>query len=81
MGFCLHNNAAIAALAAQAAGAKKVLIVGCVLTLFLVFVFLYFYLARILWLFFFHHCVLFYAKFIMHTMEMIRRNYLMGALP
>ncbi|KAL9243347.1 hypothetical protein vseg_017245 [Gypsophila vaccaria] len=26
MGFCLHNNAAIAALAAQAAGAKKVLI-------------------------------------------------------
>lgn len=27
MGFCLHNNAAIAALAAQAAGAKKVLIV------------------------------------------------------
>ncbi|KAL8150603.1 hypothetical protein V2J09_020411, partial [Rumex salicifolius] len=27
MGFCLHNNAAIAALAAQVAGAKKVLIV------------------------------------------------------
>ncbi|KAK6795795.1 hypothetical protein RDI58_009250 [Solanum bulbocastanum] len=27
MGFCLHNNAAIAAAAAQAAGAKKVLIV------------------------------------------------------
>ncbi|KAK4803955.1 hypothetical protein SAY86_003772 [Trapa natans] len=27
MGFCLHNNAAIAALAAQAAGAKKVLII------------------------------------------------------
>ncbi|KAL6994893.1 Histone deacetylase 15, variant 2 [Sarracenia purpurea var. burkii] len=27
MGFCLHNNAAIAALAAQGAGAKKVLIV------------------------------------------------------
>ncbi|XP_021905585.1 histone deacetylase 15 isoform X2 [Carica papaya] len=27
MGFCLHNNAAIAALAAQIAGAKKVLIV------------------------------------------------------
>ncbi|XP_010905063.1 histone deacetylase 15 isoform X3 [Elaeis guineensis] len=27
MGFCLHNNAAIAALAAQSAGAKKVLIV------------------------------------------------------
>ncbi|KAK8657131.1 hypothetical protein V6N13_035387 [Hibiscus sabdariffa] len=27
MGFCLHNNAAVAALAAQAAGAKKVLIV------------------------------------------------------
>ncbi|GAV67392.1 Hist_deacetyl domain-containing protein [Cephalotus follicularis] len=26
MGFCLHNNAAVAALAAQAAGAKKVLI-------------------------------------------------------
>ncbi|KAL4590083.1 hypothetical protein LXL04_003002 [Taraxacum kok-saghyz] len=26
MGFCLHNNAAIAAFAAQAAGAKKVLI-------------------------------------------------------
>ncbi|XP_074317228.1 histone deacetylase 15 isoform X2 [Silene latifolia] len=26
MGFCLHNNAAIAALAAQAAGAKKVMI-------------------------------------------------------
>ncbi|XAR51277.1 Histone deacetylase [Bertholletia excelsa] len=27
MGFCLHNNAAVGALAAQAAGAKKVLIV------------------------------------------------------
>ncbi|KAG0478775.1 hypothetical protein HPP92_013494 [Vanilla planifolia] len=27
MGFCLHNNAAVAAFAAQAAGAKKVLIV------------------------------------------------------
>ncbi|XP_047327812.1 histone deacetylase 15 isoform X2 [Impatiens glandulifera] len=27
MGFCLHNNAAVAALAARAAGAKKVLIV------------------------------------------------------
>eukprot|EP00494_Astrolonche_serrata_P002136 UN02142 len=27
MGFCLHNNAAVAALAAQKAGAKKVLIV------------------------------------------------------
>ncbi|XP_022925300.1 histone deacetylase 15 isoform X1 [Cucurbita moschata] len=27
MGFCLHNNAAVSALAAQAAGAKKVLIV------------------------------------------------------
>ncbi|KAL3748740.1 hypothetical protein ACJRO7_009906 [Eucalyptus globulus] len=27
MGFCLHNNAAVAALAAQGAGAKKVLIV------------------------------------------------------
>lgn len=27
MGFCLHNNAAVAVLAAQAAGAKKVLIV------------------------------------------------------
>uniref|UniRef100_A0A6N2N2L6 histone deacetylase n=2 Tax=Salix viminalis TaxID=40686 RepID=A0A6N2N2L6_SALVM len=27
MGFCLHNNAAVAALAVQAAGAKKVLIV------------------------------------------------------
>lgn len=27
MGFCLHNNAAVAALAAQSAGAKKVLIV------------------------------------------------------
>ncbi|MCI23095.1 histone deacetylase 15-like, partial [Trifolium medium] len=26
MGFCLHNNAAVAALAAQAAGARKVLI-------------------------------------------------------
>lgn len=31
MGFCLHNNAAIAALAAQAAGAKKVLIVDWVI--------------------------------------------------
>ncbi|KAL4376611.1 hypothetical protein GQ457_02G016330 [Hibiscus cannabinus] len=31
MGFCLHNNAAVAALAAQAAGAKKVLIVDWVL--------------------------------------------------
>lgn len=30
MGFCLHNNAAIAALAAQVAGAKKVLIVDWV---------------------------------------------------
>jgi histone deacetylase 6 len=27
MGFCLHNNAAVAALAAKRAGAKKVLIV------------------------------------------------------
>lgn len=31
MGFCLHNNAAVAALAAQAAGAKKVLIVDWVI--------------------------------------------------
>lgn len=30
MGFCLHNNAAVAALAAQVAGAKKVLIVDWV---------------------------------------------------
>lgn len=30
MGFCLHNNAAVAALAAQSAGAKKVLIVDWV---------------------------------------------------
>lgn len=30
MGFCLHNNAAVAALAAQAAGARKVLIVDWV---------------------------------------------------
>lgn len=33
MGFCLHNNAAIAALAAQNAGAKKVLIIDWVSTL------------------------------------------------
>ena len=33
MGFCLHNNAAVAALAAQAAGAKKVLIVDWVMSL------------------------------------------------
>lgn len=33
MGFCLHNNAAVAALAAQAAGAKKVLIVDWVRSL------------------------------------------------
>lgn len=32
MGFCLHNNAAIAASAAEAAGAKKVLIVDWVIT-------------------------------------------------
>lgn len=32
MGFCLHNNAAVAALAAQAAGAKKVLIVDWVMS-------------------------------------------------
>lgn len=31
MGFCLHNNAAVAALAAQRAGAKKVLIVDWVI--------------------------------------------------
>lgn len=31
MGFCLHNNAAVAALAAQVAGAKKVLIVDWVI--------------------------------------------------
>jgi histone deacetylase 6 len=31
MGFCLHNNAAVAALAAQKAGAKKVLIVDWVM--------------------------------------------------
>jgi hypothetical protein len=31
MGFCLHNNAAVAALAAQRAGAKKVLIVDWVM--------------------------------------------------
>lgn len=30
MGFCLHNNAAVAALAAQVAGAKKVLIIDWV---------------------------------------------------
>lgn len=30
MGFCLHNNAAVAALAAQVSGAKKVLIVDWV---------------------------------------------------
>jgi Histone deacetylase domain len=31
MGFCLHNNAAIAAIAAQKAGAQKVLIVDWVI--------------------------------------------------
>lgn len=31
MGFCLHNNAAVAALAAQAAGARKVLILDWVM--------------------------------------------------
>lgn len=31
MGFCLHNNAAVAALAAQVAGAKKILIVDWVM--------------------------------------------------
>lgn len=36
MGFCLHNNAAVAALAARAGSAKKVLIVDWVmLSLFL----------------------------------------------
>lgn len=30
MGFCLHNNAALAASAAQIAGAKKVLIIDWV---------------------------------------------------
>ena len=44
MGFCLHNNAAVAALAAQVAGAKKVLIVdwvmfGSLLTLFPLIIF------------------------------------------
>lgn len=34
MGFCLHNNAAVSALAAQAAGAKKVLIVDWVRSIF-----------------------------------------------
>lgn len=34
MGFCLHNNAAVSALAGQAAGAKKVLIVDWVRSLF-----------------------------------------------
>ena len=34
MGFCLHNNAAVSALAAQAAGAKKVLIVDWVRSMF-----------------------------------------------
>jgi hypothetical protein len=33
MGFCLHNNAAVAALAAQAAGARKVLILDWVMSL------------------------------------------------
>ena len=37
MGFCLHNNAAVAALAAQAAGARKVLIVDWVISLFILF--------------------------------------------
>ena len=32
MGFCLHNNAAVAALAALAGGAKRVLIVDWVLS-------------------------------------------------
>ena len=31
MGFCLHNNAAVAALAAQTAGAKRVLILDWVI--------------------------------------------------
>ena len=31
MGFCLHNNAAVAALAAQVSGAKRVLIVDWVM--------------------------------------------------
>lgn len=35
MGFCLHNNAAAAALAAQASGAKKVLIVDWVRSILL----------------------------------------------
>jgi len=33
MGFCLHNNAAVAALAAKRTGAKKVLIVDWVMVL------------------------------------------------
>lgn len=37
MGFCLHNNAAIAASAAQVAGAKKVLIVDWVCLMSLIF--------------------------------------------
>lgn len=37
MGFCLHNNAAIAALAAQVAGARKVLIVDWVGSMFFIF--------------------------------------------
>ena len=41
MGFCLHNNAAVAALAAQAAGAKKVLIVDWVRLIPFVLSFLY----------------------------------------
>lgn len=38
MGFCLHNNAAVSALAAQAAGAKKVLIVDWVRLIFFCYV-------------------------------------------
>lgn len=33
MGFCLHNNAAVAARAAQVAGAKKILIVDWVMSI------------------------------------------------
>lgn len=41
MGFCLHNNAAIAALTAQVAGAKKVLIVDWVTIWLLLLIFPY----------------------------------------
>lgn len=47
MGFCLHNNAAVAALAAQAAGARKVLILDWVRLITFLLIFLHLIISPI----------------------------------